>query len=403
MRDHLTGTLVRAVMSGLLIGTLFSARSGLGQNPTAQDNSKKTESSNTKSVTPRTAVFAAGCFWSVETDFERAPGVLDVVSGYTGGKTKNPTYKTYSSGGHREAVQITYDPAEITYAGLVEFLIKHSNPIDKGGSFVDRGTNYSAAIYYETDEEKKIAEDVIKKIDAMKVYRTSITIPVIKRSTFFPAEVYHQDYHSKNPLDYGAYRAGCGRDEFILKHWGAKADFLTLEGSFPAIENESAADQYTELFKTWQGFKKPTAAALKKKLTKEQFQVTQEQATEKAFASDLVNESRKGIYVDVISGEPLFSSNDKVNTKDGWPAFSKPITPGAAKAVKVGTKQFSHIEVRSPFADSYLGRVVVDSGGANAEETKRYSINGAALRFVSLDKMAAEGYGEFLQFVKSEK
>jgi peptide methionine sulfoxide reductase msrA/msrB len=364
---------------------------------------KPASEDKTTSPSPQTAVFAAGCFWSVETDFERAPGVLDVVSGYTGGRTKNPTYKTYSLGGHREAVLITYDPKEITYAGLCEFLIKHSNPIDKGGAFVDRGSNYAPAIYYATDEEKKIAEGVIKKIDAMKVFRSSINLPVVKRGVFYPAEAFHQDYHHKNPAGYGAYRAGCGRDEFILKHWGEKADFLSLKGSFPELDLEKeldkVADEHVALFTTWAEFKKPTPAALKKKLTKIQFQVTQEQATEKAFENPLWNEKGAGVYVDIVSGEPLFSSRDKVEAKEGWPVFSQSIVPGAVEAHKVGTKLASYIEVRSRYADSYLGQLINTPAGAGAAPQKRYTINGAALKFIPLDQMEEAGYGEFTGFV----
>jgi peptide methionine sulfoxide reductase msrA/msrB len=357
-----------------------------------------------KVAAPQTAVFAAGCFWSVETDFERCPGVIEVVAGYTGGKSKNPTYKTYASGAHREAVLITYDPREITYAGLVEFLIKHSNPVDRGGAFVDRGANYSPAIYYANDDEKKIAEGVIKKIDAMKVLRSAITMPVVKRSVFYPAETYHQDYHHKNPEGYASYRSTCGRDEFIFKTWGAKADLLSLPGSFPPIElnDEAEKERVKEeaLLKSWGQFKKPAAAALKKKLTKAQFLVTQEMGTEKAFDSLLWNETRDGIYVDIVSGEPLFSSRDKLDLKDGWPTFSRSIVPSTVIAFKVGTKEQAYVEARSKFADSYLGRVILTDAGIGEKPVKRFIINGAALRFISLDKMAEEGYGEFVPFVK---
>lgn len=348
---------------------------------------------------PPTAVFAGGCFWSVETDFERAPGVLDVVVGYTGGRTKNPTYKTYAVGGHREAVLVTYDPKEITYAGLVEFLIKHSNPTDRGGSFVDRGLGYTAAIYYANEEEKRIAEEVIAKIEAMKVFRSAITIPVLQRTTFWPAEDYHQDYHRKNPIGYGAYRSGCGRDEFIFKHWGTRADFLSLPGAFPSLELESKkeVDAAKKLLAPWADFEKPSDAALKKKLTKLQYLVTQEQGAERPFESALLKEKRDGIYVDVVSGEPLFSSRDKIDGGDGWPAFSKSIVPGAVKAFRVGTKLASYVEVRSPIAESYLGRLVEAAPG---DDSKRYSIQGAALRFVPVDKMAEEGYGDFIAFTK---
>lgn len=182
---------------------------------------------------PKTAIFAGGCFWSVEKDFELCPGVVDVVSGYTGGTTRNPSYKTYAAGKHREAVLVTYDPTKVTFAGLVEFLIKHIDPVDKRGSFIDRGAQYSPAIYYETDEEKEAAQRVIRAINAMKVYKGLITVAVQPRADFFRAEEYHQDFHSKNELTYGTYRSRCGRDPFVLSVWGNRINELILPGAYP--------------------------------------------------------------------------------------------------------------------------------------------------------------------------
>lgn len=181
----------------------------------------------------KTAVFAGGCFWCTESDFKKAPGVLKVVSGYTGGVTRNPTYQTYIYGKHREGILVTYDPTKVTYAGLVEFLLKHTNPVDRGGSFIDRGLQYSSAIYYENDDEKAAAQRVIKAIDDRKVLRGKIAIAVLPRKEFWPAEEYHQDYHEKNPEKYAQYRERCGRDVFIKRVWGDEADKLTLPGAYP--------------------------------------------------------------------------------------------------------------------------------------------------------------------------
>lgn len=181
----------------------------------------------------RTAIFAGGCFWCIEKDFEKAPGVVDVVSGYTGGNTKNPNYKTYVGGRHREAVQITYDPTKVTFAGLVEYLIKHIDPVDKRGSFIDRGVQYSPAVYFEDEAEQEAAQRVIKAINAMKVYRGPIGVAVLPRAEFFPAEEYHQDFHVKNEAKYNLYRAQCGRDRFVQSVWGDRANELTLPGAYP--------------------------------------------------------------------------------------------------------------------------------------------------------------------------
>lgn len=187
----------------------------------------------------RTAILAGGCFWCIEHEFrQKVPGVVKAVSGYSGGTSRNPTYKTYAAGKHREVVEITYDPTKITYSGLVEFLIKHVNPLDRGGSFIDRGAHYSAAIYYADDEEKAAAQEVIRAMDALKVFRGKITIAVLPRAPFWPAEDYHQDYSTKNPIAYGMYRSRCGRDEFVRKIWGDEADKLTLPNAFPTGANE---------------------------------------------------------------------------------------------------------------------------------------------------------------------
>lgn len=181
----------------------------------------------------KTAVFAGGCFWCTDSDFKKLPGVVKVQSGYTGGTMKNPTYQTYMYGKHREATLVVYDTTKITYAGLVEYLIKHTNPLDTTGSFIDRGTQYSPAIYYETDEEKAEAQRVIKALNERKVLRGKIAIPVIPRKEFWPAEDYHQDYARTNPEKYAKYRERCGRDAFVKRTWGEEADKLTVPGAYP--------------------------------------------------------------------------------------------------------------------------------------------------------------------------
>jgi len=183
-------------------------------------------------IATKTVLLAAGCFWSVEFDLEKVAGVLRVVSGYAGGTSENPTYSTYVAGGHREVVEVTYDPTRVSYSNLVEYIIKHSDPTDADGSFYDRGGEYAPAIYYETEEEKKEAESVIAALDAMKVYPKPIATVVIPREDFWPAEEYHQNYAQKNPGHYAAYRAGSGRAAFIEKYWADNAnEFILREPS----------------------------------------------------------------------------------------------------------------------------------------------------------------------------
>jgi peptide methionine sulfoxide reductase msrA/msrB len=171
----------------------------------------------------RVAVFAGGCFWSLESYFEKIPdGIIDVQSGYSGGTTTNPTYQNYGSGDHREAVQVLYDPKKISYGQLTEYFFRHIDPTDAGGSFYDRGPNYTSAVYFQNPEEQKIAGDVIAAITAAKIFDTPIVTEVLPKSEFWPAEAYHQDYAKNNKLHYDGYRIGSGRDAFLKKTWDGK-------------------------------------------------------------------------------------------------------------------------------------------------------------------------------------
>ena len=323
----------------------------------------------------KTAILAGGCFWCVEADFEKLQGVIDVVSGYSGGASEGPTYADYAADRHREAVLVTYDPARVSFEGLVEYLIKHSDPTDAEGSFYDRGVEYAPAVYYKTAEERRAAERVIARIDAMHVYERPLALALLPRAPFFPAEEYHQDYYRKNALKYGYYRNASGRDAFIEKHWGED----TLPSAPPASSYAS--------------FVKPSAQELREILTPEQYRITQENGTERAFDNEYWNNKEEGIYVDVVSGEPLFSSRDKFDSGTGWPSFTKPVESAHIVFGEDRSLFGVRTEVRSRYADSHLGHVFEDAppelGGI------RYCMNSAALRFVPLADLAKEGYGEY--------
>lgn len=331
---------------------------------------------NLESGNNKTALLAGGCFWCVEADLEKLPGVVNVVSGYAGGTTENPTYENYASGGHREVVEVTYDPQVVKYEQLVEYAIKHSDPTDANGSFGDRGKEYAPAIYFENADEEQKAQNIIEKIDDSGVYEKPLAVVVLPRpESFYPAEAYHQDYYKNNPVRYRYYRSGSGRDTFIEKHWGNN---VWPEGDSP-----------------WKNFKKPTDGVLKDTLTDIQYKVTQKDGTERAFDNEYDANKEAGIYVDIVSGEPLFSSLDKYDSSTGWPSFTKPLEAEHIVTHDDWSLLGKRTEVRSRYADSHLGHVFndgpVDRGGL------RYCMNSAALRFIPKDKLEEEGYSEYVK------
>ena len=335
-----------------------------------------------ESVEAKTAIMGNGCFWCAESDFEKISGVIDVVSGYAGGNGDNPTYEDYAQRGYREVVQITYDPSQVSYSGLVEYLIKHGDPTDAEGSFYDRGDQYAPAVYYENDEEKNSALAVIAEVDAQHVFDKPIALAVILRVKFWPAEGYHQDYYKEKSIRYGYYRLRSGRDAFIKKYWG---DNIDISQSPTAMDDSSL----------WKSYKKPSKEDVQKLLTPLQYKVTQEDGTEPPFSNEYDTNKREGIYVDILSGEPLYSSLDKYDSGTGWPSFVKPIAPESVIFKEDNSFFSARTEVRSKYADSHLGHVFND--GPKDRGGLRYCMNSAALRFIAKEDLSASGYQEFVR------
>lgn len=340
----------------------------------------------------QTMIVAGGCFWCVEADLEKVTGVIEVVSGYSGGTLENPTYETYGKGGHREVVEVTYDANSVSFEDILIVTMKTTDPTDDDGTFKDRGDKYSSAFYYENDTQKAIIENLIKEVNEKGPYDKPLAIDVEPRQAFWTAEDYHQNYYkgTLSQLKYKYYRNASGRDDLIVKYWG-------VNNHSPELwwRNQTSNTNQTYM---WSNYQKPNEDALKAQLNDLAYKVTQEEGTEKAGTSPLDKNYEPGIYVDVLSGEPLYSSKDKFDSGTGWPSFVRPITAGAVTEHEDRKLFTTRTEIRSAIADNHLGHVFTD--GPEDSTGLRYCMNGAALRFIPKDQMAAEGYGDFLQYIE---
>ncbi len=329
--------------------------------PTTIENQNWREETDVKNL--REIYYAGGCFWGVESYFSQIPGVYDVTAGYANGTTENPTYEEVCrhNTGHAETVHVIYDPDLVSLQTLTEHFFKIIDPLTLNRQGNDVGIQYRTGIYYTDEGDVETLQSIMNA--EQKKYDSPIVVELLPLTCYYPAEEYHQDYLVKNPNGY------CHID------FSGLAEFK--ENSSVMIDPRA--------------YSKPSDEEIRRRLTEQQYNITQRGDTERAFTGEYDHLFEKGLYVDLVTGEPLFLSTDKYDSGCGWPSFSQPIAPAVIVEYNDTSHGMVRTEVRSRVGDTHLGHVFHD--GPARLGGLRYCINSASLRFVPFEDMEAEGYG----------
>ena len=349
------------------IASAFKQTAAMAAKPVESALNATSKVNPTCCTTLRSIYLAGGCFWGVEEYMSRIPGVLDARSGYANGNTENPTYEEVcrKNTGHAETVEVTYDSSVLPLDVLLETFFTIIDPTRADGQGNDIGSQYRTGIYYTEETDLPVIKAVVAK--EQEKYKSIIATEVLPLDGFYLAEEYHQDYLQKNPNGYCHIDLTAARDTALANVINAK--------SYPV----------------------PSMEELKARLTDIQFRVTQENDTERAFSNEYFDNHEKGVYVDIVTGEPLFSSNDKYDSGCGWPSFIKPIIPEVVTEHKDASYNMVRVEVRSRSGNIHLGHVFED--GPKDKGGLRYCINSASIRFIPYAEMENEGYGYLTAYI----
>lgn len=339
------------------------------------DNGKIVDSQPSAVGNQREIWLAGGCFWGLQAYLDKLSGVVYTNVGYANGHTEHPSYEQvcHHDTGHAETVYVQYDPERIDLATLLEYFFKVVDPTAENRQGNDIGSQYRSGIFYKDPADKAIIDQAIAR--EQEKHSVRIVTEVLPLRNYYVAEDYHQQYLDKNPHGY------------------CHINLSSLDND-PRAKGNEPADPVLNA-KT---YAKPSQQEIKEKLTDMQYQVTQSCGTEPPFGNAYWDNHEKGLYVDVVSGEPLFSSRDKYDSGTGWPSFTKPLEADSVTTKRDISHFMERTEVRSRQGDSHLGHVFPD--GPKDRGGQRYCMNSASMRFIPLDKMAEEGYGEYIHLVE---